>query len=318
VLVLQAPYFKYLSEHSRGELLFGLAEGLHRLGERNRARMYFSRLLTEARNSQYESMAAAWLNDPSGASARERGCVGCHQKTQTKGAQGWKAMPERLEQAALKGTPLELREIRTILTRQLTQSKGQPLEPTIQYAIAYTGWRMSTFPDVPKDEQNTLLDDAVDRLEAVLKVNPNDAEALALVGTMYGQQAGRSSMKAIVLGPRSMSTLERAGNADASNPRVLLLQGISALNTPSAYGGSRDKAEQLLRRSLAEFSREPRTKPWPNWGRYDAHAWLGQVLRRKGDLAGARTEYTKALEIAPESQWVRMVLLPALDRASQR
>jgi hypothetical protein len=80
VLVLQAPYFKYLSDHARGELLFGLAEGLHRLGERDRARTYFERLVSEARNSEYGSMAAAWLNDPSGASARQRGCVGCHYK----------------------------------------------------------------------------------------------------------------------------------------------------------------------------------------------------------------------------------------------
>jgi hypothetical protein len=78
VLVLQAPYFKYLSEHSRGELLFGLAQGLHRLGERSRARIYFERLLSEARDSRYGSMAAAWLKDPSGASAQQRGCVGCH------------------------------------------------------------------------------------------------------------------------------------------------------------------------------------------------------------------------------------------------
>jgi hypothetical protein len=76
VLVLQAPYFKYLSEHSRGELLFGLAQGLHRLGERSRARIYFERLLSEARDSRYGSMAAAWLKDPSG--AQQRGCVGCH------------------------------------------------------------------------------------------------------------------------------------------------------------------------------------------------------------------------------------------------
>jgi tetratricopeptide (TPR) repeat protein len=80
VLVLQAPYFKYLSDHSRGELLFGLAEGLHRLGEGERARKYFERLLSEARNSEYGSMAAAWLNDPSGALTRQRGCVGCHDK----------------------------------------------------------------------------------------------------------------------------------------------------------------------------------------------------------------------------------------------
>ena len=80
VLTLQAPYFKYLSEHSRGELLFGLAEGLHRLGENTRARTYFQRLLTEAKDSEYGKMADAWLKDPSGSTARRSGCVGCHKK----------------------------------------------------------------------------------------------------------------------------------------------------------------------------------------------------------------------------------------------
>ena len=65
VLRLQAPYFMYLSTHSRGELLFGLAEGVHRLGDRARARTFFERLLTEAKDSEYAKMADAWLNDPS-------------------------------------------------------------------------------------------------------------------------------------------------------------------------------------------------------------------------------------------------------------
>ena len=80
VLELQAPYFRYLSDHARGELLFGLAEGLHRLGAHDRARPYLKRLVEEARNSEYGSIAAAWLNDPSAVSARKTGCVGCHAK----------------------------------------------------------------------------------------------------------------------------------------------------------------------------------------------------------------------------------------------
>ena len=78
VLDLQAPYFKYLSEHARGELLFGLAEGLHRLGERDRARAYFERLASEAKGSEYSARADAWLLDPAAASATQRGCAGCH------------------------------------------------------------------------------------------------------------------------------------------------------------------------------------------------------------------------------------------------
>jgi tetratricopeptide (TPR) repeat protein len=79
-LAVQAPYFEYMSEHARGELLFGLAEGQHRLGARDRARAYFERLVAELPKSEYGSLAAAWLKDPSGASARQRGCVGCHDK----------------------------------------------------------------------------------------------------------------------------------------------------------------------------------------------------------------------------------------------
>lgn len=227
-------------------------------------------------------------------------------------------MRGRLELAALSGSTQELREIRAQLIRELPHSPGERPEPLGQYAIAYADWRMATLPDVPKSEQNDLLDDAADRLEAILKTSPNRAEALALVGTIYGQQAGRSMIRAIVLGPRSMAALARAAEVESANPRVLLLQGITALHTPSAFGGSRDKAEHLLRRSLDEFSREPRTKAWPNWGRFDAHAWLGQVLRRKGNLDGARAEYQKALAIAPDSPWLRTLLLPALERASKQ
>jgi tetratricopeptide (TPR) repeat protein len=233
-------------------------------------------------------------------------------------AQKWTAVAGRLERAALIGSTQELREIRAELVRELAQSSDERPESPGLYAIAYAGWRMATLPDVPRSEQDNLLDDAAGRLEAILKTSSQDAEALALVGAIYGQQAGRSMMRAVVLGPRSMGALERAAEVEAANPRVLLLHGINILHTPSAFGGSRDTAASLLRRSLDEFSRESRTKAWPNWGRFDAHAWLGQVLRRKGDMDGARAEYQKALAIAPDSPWLRRVLLPALERTSKQ
>jgi predicted negative regulator of RcsB-dependent stress response len=41
--------------------------------------------------------------------------------------------------------------------------------------------------------------------------------------------------------------------------------------------------------------------------------WLGQALLQKGDRTGARAEYDKARGLAPNSGWLRYVLLPALD-----
>lgn len=76
VLALQAPYLDKLSDHARGELLFGLADGWARLGDKEKARAYFTRLTSSASSSGRVAYANAWLD---GAPPSSPGrCVGCH------------------------------------------------------------------------------------------------------------------------------------------------------------------------------------------------------------------------------------------------
>jgi tetratricopeptide (TPR) repeat protein len=77
-LALQANYFDSLSVHARGELLFGLAEGLHRLGEHDQARTQFLRIIASLPGSAYESKARLYLDGK--ADQTRSGCVGCHQR----------------------------------------------------------------------------------------------------------------------------------------------------------------------------------------------------------------------------------------------
>jgi hypothetical protein len=220
----------------------------------------------------------------------------------------------RLERAALDGATKELRTLRADFVQRLTTSPQSIDEAQIRYAIAYSAWRMVNLPDVPGDERAQLLDDAVSQLQQVIKRNAKDAEAHALLGSVYGLQIAASPIiRGMTLGPRASGSLDRAADIDGGNPRVLLLQGVGAFNTPAMFGGGVDKAERLLRRSLDRFAAEPADKAWPNWGRFDAHVWLGQALVDKGDKAGARAEYDKARGLAPNSGWLRYVLIPALD-----
>jgi hypothetical protein len=225
----------------------------------------------------------------------------------------WQELAARLERAVLRGQSDELRSIRADLMRRVqTASSSADL---VQYAIAYVGWRMAPLPDVPEREQTDLLDDGVSRMQDVVKRDGKNAEAQALLGSLYGLQISRSPMmKGITLGPRATAAIERAAREAPANPRVVLQQGVSAFNTPPMFGGGTDKAERLLRRSIELFASEPQSKDWPNWGRFDAHAWLGQTLVRKGDRAGARAEYDRALAIAPDSAWLKYALIPALER----
>lgn len=78
VLVLQASYFDKLGDHPRGELLFGLAEGYSRLGQSEKARQYFERLVKDAPSSGQAPRAAEWLKTGTVPPASGLGCVGCH------------------------------------------------------------------------------------------------------------------------------------------------------------------------------------------------------------------------------------------------
>ena len=230
----------------------------------------------------------------------------------------WSELTERLERAVLAGSGQELRAVRMDLLRQLIHPAEQaPGRAFVEYAIAYVAWRSANLTDVPEQEQADLLDDGLERLEALVNDDPENTEARALLGALYGLQIGRDPSRGAELGVRSSGALDRAEAAAPDNPRVTLLQGISAFHTPVRFGGGLDKAERLLRRSLDSFSREPLDKPWPNWGRFDAHVWLGQTLARQNDPSGARAEYDAALSLAPDSGWVKFVLLPALSDAGR-
>jgi tetratricopeptide (TPR) repeat protein len=78
VLAIQAPYFDTLGDHPKGEILFGLADGYHRLGQHEKARGYFERLIKDAPTSGQAPKAREWLATGSVPKSAGPSCVGCH------------------------------------------------------------------------------------------------------------------------------------------------------------------------------------------------------------------------------------------------
>jgi len=77
-LVIQTPYLERMSEHSRGELLAGLAEGWSRLGETDKSRAYLQRIVRELPDTRYSTRARAWLED--GPQSGPLTCLTCHRQ----------------------------------------------------------------------------------------------------------------------------------------------------------------------------------------------------------------------------------------------
>ena len=180
---------------------------------------------------------------------------------------------------------------------------------------AYGAWRLSAIPGVQPAESLKALQGAEKDLHDLLKIDPRSGEAHALLASVLGQRirfSGGGNKRE--LGPQAQDAREQALKLEPNNPRVVLQNAVTLYHTSAEYGGGPDKAEPGLRQAIALFEREPAGRPWPNWGRFDAHAWLGQVLAARGDKSGARGEYDKALAVWPNSGWVKNVLIPALAR----
>ena len=225
----------------------------------------------------------------------------------------WEGFTSCLESTCLSGpfaTLIAMRdELHKVRERGVSTVPGKCLD----YTIAYVAWRMAFLYDVAPDERQRLLLNATARLERLVREDPAFAEARCLLGGLYGVQIAKSPIRALLLGPRAIKEVRLASELEPTNPRVVLQRGVSCLHTPALYGGSLHRAERLFRESLELFEAESWEKSWPNWGRFDAHARLGQTLYRLGARGEARRQYETALELAPGSGWVRYSLLQRVD-----
>lgn len=210
-----------------------------------------------------------------------------------------------------------LEDCRDVLRREAALLPSRPLGGSVQraYALAFVSSRLAPMlPESRRGERKALLEEAAEALRQVLRINPRDAEAQALLGSVYGAQVSGSPWRGMTVGPRIAAAFEEAERLAPDNPRVALQKGITLFFVPKALGGGPKAAEKELRRAEALFAREPAGKPWPSWGRVDAHVWLGRALAGQGDRQGARAAYLRALALAPEHAWVRGELLPAVER----
>jgi len=77
-LEAQAGTFSALGDHAKGELLFGLADGWARIGDPQKARQYFERLIADAPGSGQVTKAREWLATGVVPKSNGSSCVGCH------------------------------------------------------------------------------------------------------------------------------------------------------------------------------------------------------------------------------------------------
>lgn len=203
--------------------------------------------------------------------------------------------------------------------RTAVAGPGAP-DPWTHYDLGYVLHRRASAFLIAKqlDRAKPMLEEA-ERALARAQDLGGGASATALRGAVTGQLAGTGGvLNAMRMGPRSFKLLDEAIAAAPRDPRVALLNGMSRLNAPRAFGGGPAKGEPELRRAVALFASDQSVSGAPAWGRVDAHIWLGIALEQLGRRDEARAELLRALALAPGHVWVTRELLPKLDAPRAR
>lgn len=217
----------------------------------------------------------------------------------------------RIEQSVITGSWAALDEA---IDRLRTAVATAPDDAALQYDLGYALHRRGSVLLVQEQGKRAkpLLEESERALARSVTLGGGGG-AVALRGAVTGQLAGVSGvLGAMRFGPRAFRLLDQALELAPHDPRVALLNGITRLNAPRAFGGGPAKGEPELRRAIALFVEDRATSPAPTWGLVDAHIWLGIALEQLERYDEARDALDQALSLAPGHVWIARDILPRL------
>ena len=217
-----------------------------------------------------------------------------------------------VNQAALTGDSTMLAAARLNLKSMIPLAEGPVDLRLLYYTAGYASWEFSLQALDPDDSRAAIFDAAAQLRESLI-FDSRYSEAQILQAMVHAQVL-KLSGNSVPFDPAIGATLAQIQTREPRNPRAALAMGVVAFLAPAAFSAGPDDAEKALKRAQVLFAAVADTNPWPNWGKAQTEAWLGQVLAKKGDPAGARQAYQRALALRPDYAWVKDALLPAISK----
>ncbi len=176
----------------------------------------------------------------------------------------------------------------------------------ISYPAAYLKYRLAVayYAASKSDKSDDLLAETVADLKQFVSTNPDSADAYALLATSIGMRISfRPAVRGITMGASSDRAIKRAQEIDPLNPRVWLIKGIAAHNTPTMFGGGNKKALTALDEAISIYATDA-----SGWGQADAYIWRGLTHQSNGDKVLARADFQAALAASPNYSWAESLL----------
>ena len=193
--------------------------------------------------------------------------------------------------------------------------KQDPTSPLLQYwhgvaSVHCCLHQQGNADTVDKKQRSRNLKRAHDSLTRLLKLDPENGEAHAMMATLTGLQIAARPWTGIARGPSADRSTKRALALGMENPRVHYLIGSNCFHGPSMLGGWEqarehfEEAERLYQKEL-----ESNRDEWaPGWGYSSCLFFLARILEEEGRNEEAIAYLERAQRINPADERVQRSL----------
>lgn len=130
-----------------------------------------------------------------------------------------------------------------------------------------------------------------------IELQPKNAEAHRLLGTLCGQVIPANVLSAMKYGRCAMDEVKQAITLDPKSSNAWLSRGVGNYYLPEAFGGGVKLAIQDFEKAIQLDARSS-----------EAQLWLGIALRKSGQHAEARQALAKSLALNPSRRWAKQQL----------
>jgi tetratricopeptide (TPR) repeat protein len=138
------------------------------------------------------------------------------------------------------------------------------------YYAAY-GLLKAAFEVQDKNQSDDLTNQAIEKIEKALMLEPSESELYALMGYAYiSKMNAGSTLTGMKYLPKTKQVLNKAKQLNPANPRPYYLLANITYFTPKMYGGGKEKALPLLNEAIDKFNKfKPVNNIMPAWGKED-------------------------------------------------
>lgn len=196
-----------------------------------------------------------------------------------------------------------------ITLSQLEKSKDKSSQ--LLLAKGYYGAATTGMGNKDKDFASEMLEKSTKVANTILKKDKKSAEANALLAVIWGMEIGITPTKGMALGSKSFRVAAKGIKYAPDNPFTNYAQGNKLYYTPELWGGDLKESLVFLEKSKSAYEKANKTD---NWEYLALLALLGQSYHKQELFSEAKGIYETALKVSPDFNYVKMRLLPALEK----